>query len=149
MKKLKKLLVVEDDPKIRAALKVRLGASGYEVVSAQDGFSGLKMTVAHKPDLILLDIMMPVGMGFSVAERLRDLGLGGIPIIFITASKRAGLRKMAQKLGAAGFFEKPYDADELVAAIDLILDNKPRLPMPASASTKARNERNGGRDSVS
>jgi CheY-like chemotaxis protein len=66
-----------------------------------------------------------VGMGFSVAERLKNLGLGEIPIVFITASKRAGLRKMAQKLGAAGFFEKPYDAEELVAALNLILDSRP------------------------
>ena len=77
--------------------------------------------MTHRPNLILLDIMMPVGMGFSVAERLKDLGLGDIPIIFITASKRAGLRKTAQQLGAAGFFEKPYDADQLLAAIQLIL----------------------------
>jgi CheY-like chemotaxis protein len=116
-----KILVVEDDAKIAAALRIRLEASGYQVVAAADGFSGLKMTMTHRPNLILLDIMMPVGMGFSVAERLKDLGLGDIPIIFITASKRAGLRKTAQQLGAAGFFEKPYDADQLLAAIQLIL----------------------------
>jgi len=139
---MKTLLVVEDDPKICAALRVRLGAAGYHVVAAPDGFSGLKMAVAEKPDLILLDIMMPVGMGFSVAERLKDLGLGEIPIIFITASKRAGLRKMAQKLGAAGFFEKPYDADELVAAINLILDSKPG----SVPETPIRNDRASGRD---
>ena len=112
---------MEDDVKIAAALRIRLEAGGYQVVAAADGFSGLKMTMTHRPNLILLDIMMPVGMGFSVAERLKDLGLGDIPIIFITASKRAGLRKTAQQLGAAGFFEKPYDADQLLAAIQLIL----------------------------
>lgn len=126
---MKKILVVEDDAKIAAALRIRLESVGYQVVSAGDGFSGLKMTMTHRPDLILLDIMMPVGMGFSVAERLKDLGLGDIPIIFITASKRAGLRKMAQQLGAAGFFEKPYDADQLLAAIQLILGP---LPLPVS-----------------
>src|SRR5439155_21241019 len=115
-------LMREDDPKSAAALKVRLAAARYEVITAGDGFSGLKLAMGHKPDLILLDIMMPVGMGFSVAERLKDLGLGRIPIIFITASKRAGLRKTAQKLGAAGFFEKPYDAEELLAAINFILE---------------------------
>jgi len=118
---MKRILVVEDDVKIATALKVRLEAAGHEVVAASDGFSGLKMAMKHKPHLILLDIMMPVGMGFSVAERLKDLGLGDIPIVFITASKRAGLRKTAHRLGAAGFFEKPYDAEELLAALDLIL----------------------------
>src|SRR5439155_2652985 len=86
---MKTVLIIEDDPKIAAALKVRLAAARYEVITAGDGFSGLKLAMGHKPDLILLDIMMPVGMGFSVAERLKDLGLGRIPIIFITASKRA------------------------------------------------------------
>ncbi len=131
---MKKILVVEDDAKITAALRIRLESAGYEVVAAGDGFSGLKMTMTHKPQLILMDIMMPVGMGFSVAERLKNLGMGDIPIIFITASKRAGLRKTAQQLGAAGFFEKPYDADELLSAIHLILgpENMPHtIPNPA------------------
>jgi len=130
---MKKILVVEDDAKIAAALRVRLESAGYVVVTAGDGFSGLKMTMTHKPQLILLDIMMPVGMGFSVAERLKDLGLGEIPIIFITASKRAGLRRTAQQLGAAGFFEKPYDAEELLAAIYLIIG-------PASAPDAANTQ---------
>ena len=116
-----KILIVEDDVRIAEALGVRLRYAGYEVVTAGDGFTGLKMTMTHKPDLIVLDIMMPVGMGFSVAERRKSLGLGEIPVVFITASKRAGLRKTAQQLGAAGFFEKPYDAEELLSAISLIL----------------------------
>ena len=135
---MKKILVVEDDAKIAAALRIRLESVGYQVVSAGDGFSGLKMTMTHRPDLILLDIMMPVGMGFSVAERLKDLGLGDIPIIFITASKRAGLRKMAQQLGAAGFFEKPYDADQLLAAIQLILGP---VPFPAAHNPSSTTQR--------
>lgn len=129
---MKKILVVEDDARIAEALAIRLRAAGYEVVIAGDGFSGLKMTMTHRPNLILLDIMMPVGMGFSVAERLKDLGLGEIPIIFITASKRAGLRKTAQQLGAAGFFEKPYDAEELMAAVHLILGPSPVVVAAAS-----------------
>jgi DNA-binding response OmpR family regulator len=131
---MKKILVVEDDVKIAAALRIRLETAGYEVVAAGDGFSGLKMTMTHRPDLILLDIMMPVGMGFSVAERLKDLGLGEIPIVFLTASKRAGLRRTAHQLGAAGFFEKPYDAEELLAAINLILvPSHPHRPDPAAS----------------
>ena len=89
-----------------------------------------------RPDLLLLDIMMPMGMGFSVAERLKAVGLGHIPIIFITASKRTGLRRTAAKLGAAGFFEKPYDADELVSAIELILG---ATAAPAQAQAPSSN----------
>ena len=112
-----KVLVIEDDKKIATALAVRLEAAGYQVTTAPDGFSGLKLALEVKPDLIVMDIWMPVGMGFSVVQRLRSLGLEGIPIIFITASKLKGLRKTAEKLGAIAFFEKPYNADELLAAI--------------------------------
>jgi len=114
---MKKVLVIEDDKKIATALAIRLEAVGYHVMTAPDGFSGLKLAIETRPDLIVMDIWMPVGMGFSVVQRLRSLGLEGVPIIFITASKLKGLRNTAEKLGAVAFFEKPYDADELLAAI--------------------------------
>ena len=133
---MKRILIVEDDPRITAALKVRLTARGYEILTAGNGFEGLKLAMNSRPDLLLLDIMMPMGMGFSVAERLKAVGLGHIPIIFITASKRTGLRRTAAKLGAAGFFEKPYDADELVSAIELILG---ATAAPAQAQAPSSN----------
>ena len=133
---MKRILIVEDDPRITAALKVRLSARGYEILTAGNGFEGLKLAMNSRPDLLLLDIMMPMGMGFSVAERLKAVGLGHIPIIFITASKRTGLRRTAAKLGAAGFFEKPYDADELVSAIELILG---ATAAPAQAQAPSSN----------
>ena len=133
---MKRILIVEDDPRITAALKVRLNARGYEILTAGNGFEGLKLAMNSRPDLLLLDIMMPMGMGFSVAERLKAVGLGHIPIIFITASKRTGLRRTAAKLGAAGFFEKPYDADELVSAIELILG---ATATPAQAQVSSTN----------
>jgi len=116
-KRMKKVLVIEDDKKIASALAIRLEAAGYKVTTAADGFSGLKLALEARPDLIVMDIWMPVGMGFSVVQRLRSLGLEGVPIIFITASKLKGLRNTAEKLGAMAFFEKPYNADELLAAI--------------------------------
>ena len=133
---MKRILIIEDDPRITAALKVRLNARGYEILTAGNGFEGLKLAMNSRPDLLLLDIMMPMGMGFSVAERLKAVGLGHIPIIFITASKRTGLRRTAAKLGAAGFFEKPYDADELVSAIELILG---ATAAPAQAQAPSSN----------
>jgi len=118
---MKKILIVEDDKRITAALQIRLASSGYTVLTAHNGFDGLKLALAERPDLILMDIMMPVGMGFSVAERLKESTCAQVPIIFITASKRSCLRRTAEKLGAVGFFEKPYDAGELLGAVDLIL----------------------------
>lgn len=117
MKPMKKILIIEDDLKIAVALAIRLEAAGYSVLTAPDGFAGLKLAVEQKPDLLLMDIWMPVGLGFSVAQRLRTLGLSGTPIIFITASRAKGLRAAAEELGAAGFFEKPYDPQALLAAV--------------------------------
>src|SRR6266404_1016080 len=94
---MKTILVVEDDTRIAAALGVRLEAAGYEVLTAADGLGGLKLALTNRPDLILMDIWMPVGIGFSVAQRLQSIGLTGIPIIFITASKLKGLRETANR----------------------------------------------------
>ena len=114
---MKKILVVDDDPNIVTALTVRLQAAGYEVSSAPDGFQGLQAAVVNPPDLILLDVCLPAVIGFAVAQRLQELGLDRIPVIFITASKKEGLRAAAKDLGAAGYLEKPYESGELLAMI--------------------------------
>src|SRR3954464_5553618 len=97
---MKKILLMEDDTKIAAALAIRLHAAGYDVMTAPDGWQGLQLAVTERPDLLLMDIWMPVGLGFSVAERLKEVGLGDIPIIFITASKLKGLKEAARETGA-------------------------------------------------
>ena len=119
---MKKILIMEDDTKIAAALAIRLSAAGYDVLTASDGLEGMHMALKDRPDLLLMDIWMPVGLGFSVANRLKDMGLGEIPIIFITASKLKGLREAAQRSGAVGFFEKPYDPEKLLAAVSQALN---------------------------
>ena len=129
---MKKILIIEDDGKIAAALAIRLKSAGYHPIIASDGFEGLKRAVNDRPDLILMDIWMPVGIGFSVAQRLPSLGVKDIPVIFITASKLAGLRKTARQLGAVAFFEKPYDPEQLLAAIAHALSgHSPSAPEPA------------------
>jgi CheY-like chemotaxis protein len=74
-----------------------------------------------------LDICLPVGNGFTVAEEIQTLVRTPIPIIFITASKQPGFRQKASELGAAGYFEKPYEAEELLAAIQNALN--PPVPL--------------------
>jgi DNA-binding response OmpR family regulator len=120
---MKKILVVEDDAKIVAALTIRLTAAGYEVLTAPDGFEGLNMAISFRPDLIISDIWMPVGIGFSMAGRLQE-SAPGIPVIFITAGREPGLEKAAKELGAVAFFEKPYDPAKLLAAVTNALDKE-------------------------
>ena len=94
-------------------------SAGYEVITAADAIIGTALAVKEQPNLVLLDISIPAGDGFIVAERLQKRSNTiGIPFIFITASKQYGLREKAIRLGAASFFEKPYEIDELLTSID-------------------------------
>jgi DNA-binding response OmpR family regulator len=124
---MKKILIVEDDQNIARALAIRLKAAGYEVTVAPDAVTAVASAVKIQPDLALLDISVPAGNGFTIAERIQELVVTSTPIIFLTASKQPGLREIAEKLGAASFFEKPYDADRLLTAIRCALGEVPAL----------------------
>jgi two-component system response regulator GlrR len=114
---MKKVLVVEDDKKISMALAIRLRAAGYQVIQAYDTIGGTSMAKIHKPNVILLDISMPGGDGFNVAQRVRKMTGPEPIIIFLTAHKELELRQRAMEFGAAGFVEKPYDARSLIELI--------------------------------
>jgi DNA-binding response OmpR family regulator len=117
-----KILVVEDDKKIALALSLRLKAKGHEVLVAYDALAGLTQATQKKPELVLLDIGMPAGGGFTLAERMQHLtSTIGIPFIFLTASKDPASRARATELGAAAYFEKPYDPEQLLMTIDKVL----------------------------
>ena len=116
---MKKILVVEVDKKISMALKIRLRSAGFQVLQAFDTISGTSMAKKYQPDVILLDISMPGGDGFDVAERVRDVIGCSAAIIFVTAHKEPELRKRAiEEFGAAGFFEKPYDSRALLDTVE-------------------------------
>jgi len=119
---MKRILIIEDDEKISKALVLRLQAAGYAINTAFDAVTGLSNAVKCPPDLILLDISLPAGNGLTLAERLNTLLPHPPPIIFLTASKQPGLLDQACKLGAAGFFEKPYQPEQLLATIASKLD---------------------------
>jgi CheY-like chemotaxis protein len=121
-------------------LGIRLKSYGYEVAIASDAMTGVNFALKLRPDLVLLDISMPVrhgwfpdfsGSGFSVAERLQRLLPTMTPFIFLTASKQPRLREKAKELGASGFFEKPYEAEELLVAIQCALGELPALSVKA------------------
>ncbi|MBC5824482.1 MAG: response regulator [Candidatus Eremiobacteraeota bacterium] len=112
------ILVVEDDKNTSLAICARLRASGYDVVTAFDAASGVETARLLSPALILLDISVPGGSGFSVAESLRAFPeTRSTPFIFLTASKLPQIRERALQAGAAGFIEKPYDAKDLLEAV--------------------------------
>jgi DNA-binding response OmpR family regulator len=121
---MKKILIAEDDKKIGAALEIRLGAAGYEVLVLRDGLRSYLRTMASQPDLILMDIFLPMGSGLAVARELKDTELADTPIIFMTASKQKHLRARAEELNAAGFIEKPFDTEKLLATISQALQTR-------------------------
>jgi DNA-binding response OmpR family regulator len=114
----KKILIVDDERDILKALMIRLQGAGYEVVTAFDGAQGIFMAHKEKPDLIILDIRMPAGDGFSVAEKLKhSSSTFSIPIIFLTGSPEKDSEEKAMALGARFYIKKPYDPEELLDAI--------------------------------
>jgi DNA-binding response OmpR family regulator len=118
----KKILVADDDPGMRLALLIRLRANNYEVSCAADGLSAIAEARKSSPDLIILDLGMPSGDGFTVLEMLRseepDLA---IPVIVLSGRDRAANRDRAIDAGAAMFLQKPVDTSHLLAAISQAL----------------------------
>jgi DNA-binding response OmpR family regulator len=120
----KKILVIDDMPNIVTMLKARLEASGYEVIAAFDGQQGLTYAYAEKPDLIILDIVMPAGGGYSVYTRLKmSPKTRSIPVIFLTAKDRPEDVARAYKLGAEYFVKKPYKPEMLLGTVKKVLES--------------------------
>jgi DNA-binding response OmpR family regulator len=116
----KKILVVEDEPDLVLMLRERLKSEGYRVEAAFDGMEGIEKAKRIRPDLILVDVMMPKLDGYSMAQRLKEDDLTtGIPIIVVTIKET--MRELFQKLGVNNFFTKPFDTEELLRAIKGIL----------------------------
>lgn len=108
-----RILIADDDPLLRALLVHRLSADGYQITTAEDGSQALEAIATHKPDLIVLDALMPVMDGFEVLRRLKAGGLSDAPVIMLTALKREQDIVGALQLGAADYLVKPFIPDEL------------------------------------
>ena len=118
-----RVLVVDDEAPIRLLCRVNLEAEGMEVLEAADGVTGVETARAERPDVILLDVMMPGMDGWQVAENLVDDGATShIPLIFLTA--RAELRDRAKglELGGVDYITKPFNPTELASIIEKLLD---------------------------
>jgi DNA-binding response OmpR family regulator len=117
-----KILIVDDDKDVLRGLSVRLAASGYNVVFAVDGLSAIIVARKEAPEVIILDIGLPAGDGFSVMERLAALlPVAHIPIIILTARDTSFNKERALNAGAQAFLQKPVDNDVLLETIRKVL----------------------------
>lgn len=121
-----KILIVDDEEDIVTALSIRLKALGYDVLDAYDGMAALAKAREEKPDLILLDIMLPKLDGYKVCRMLKfDEKYRHIPIAMITAKVLEADKKMGAEVGADAYVIKPFNPEELIATVkDLIKKSK-------------------------
>ncbi|MBW1783681.1 MAG: response regulator [Deltaproteobacteria bacterium] len=114
----KKILIVEDNEQNLYLSTFLLEKQGYDVVQARNGQQGLDMAASEHPDLILLDIQLPVMNGYEVARRLKeDQKTRSIPIIAVTSYAMAGDRESILAAGCEGYIEKPIDPDRFVEQV--------------------------------
>jgi CheY-like chemotaxis protein len=112
------ILIVDDEPNIREVLWSLLTEEGYLLDSAENGYDGYEKARKLIPDLILLDVTMPVMDGFEACRKIRtEPPLAQVPIIMITALADAGSRRRSIESGANDFISKPFDLDELLAKV--------------------------------
>jgi two-component system KDP operon response regulator KdpE len=125
-----RILVVDDDPDLVRALRLRLRANNYDITTASDGYSAVASAQKDRPDLIVLDLGLPAGDGFVVLDRLQNIdALSGVPVIVLSARDPQGNEERALKAGAAAFFQKPADNEELLNVI--------RVSLPPAATAMA------------
>lgn len=123
----KRLLVVDDEPRLLRAVAADLRGEGYEVTTAHSGAAALSLVALEIPDLIVSDIRMPVMDGFAFARRLREHQTTAlIPIIFLTARDTTSDRVQGFRAGVDAYLTKPFEPDELLAIIASILQRVER-----------------------
>src|SRR5689334_16250758 len=115
-----RILIIEDETTMRTALKDIIEAEGYRAFTAADGESGLKRAMEEKPDLILLDIMMPKLDGYEVCAELRRLA-NPVPILMLTAKGQVEDRVTGLDAGADDYLVKPFSTEELLARVRALL----------------------------
>jgi DNA-binding response OmpR family regulator len=122
---MERILIVEDELPMRTALQDVLAGEGYRVLTAADGESGLQRAIEEKPDLILLDIMMPKLDGYAVCAELRRLS-NPVPILMLTAKGQVEDRVQGLDAGADDYLVKPFSTEELLARVRAVLRRSQR-----------------------
>jgi CheY-like chemotaxis protein len=118
----KTILIVEDEPKNMTLTRDLLKISGYQTIEAVDGVQGVEKAKASKPDLILMDIMMPRMDGYAACREIKaDQSTRLIPVVMLTAVGYDLNKKLAKQMGADGYVTKPFSRQQLLDAIDPLL----------------------------
>lgn len=118
--------MVDDEPDIVDMVKLRLTANGYDVITASDGIEGLNVARRDKPDLILLDLMLPRMDGYKICALLKkDIRYANIPIIMFTAKAQESDKQMGQEAGADAYIIKPFEYQMLSEKIKELMGNLP------------------------
>jgi len=114
----KTILIIDDDKDLVRILGMRLQHEGYKVEAAFDATQAVTQAINLKPDLVLLDMIMPAGDGVGVLENLRlNVKTFNIPVIALTGISDKQTKEAAEKLGISGYFVKPVDMDKLIEKI--------------------------------
>ncbi len=120
-----KILVIDDEPNIVQTLQDRLEMNDYKVITAMDGKAGLEKATSEQPDIILLDVIMPIMDGLEMLERLRkNESTRKIPVIMLTARSQSQDITRANSYGIEDYVVKPFDLSELLEKIEAILESK-------------------------
>lgn len=123
------ILVADDDLNFARAVRTRLEAAGYTVVVAQDGYQAVEFAQKYRPDMMILDINMPAGDGFSAHDRICKMTeLAHKPFVFVSGQTAEWLEQAAKDHGAWGFLRKPFESRELLKLIESC------LPRPAQSA---------------
>lgn len=121
----KTILIVDDAEIIRKQIREILLPLGYEVIEADDGISGIKAFEAHpETNLIISDINMPNMDGLTMCENLKKKEGFNLPILMLTTEASRSMKEEGKRIGVKGWMLKPFDANNLLAAIDLLLKQK-------------------------
>ena len=130
----KTILIVDDDHELIDGLRLVLERQGHRVLTANDGHQGQQMIYNHKPDLVILDMMMPRRGGYPVLEHFRGKSEAP-PIIMITANEGSRHKAYAEYLGVIDYIRKPFAMERLLEAVAKAFDNPPPPGNAASEPT--------------
>ena len=128
----KKILVADDEEQLALALKIRLQSQGYQVTTASNGQQVVQQATQEQPDLIILDVLMPVMDGYSCLRELNThFGRGKIPVIILTARER--MKDLFELEGVEDYVVKPFDHEDLLIRVDRVFKRRAsKAPAPSA-----------------